>query len=306
MDAPLEPLIYLCYVLFVLAVWIIFPPILLKFLSISKLSKQRVPFLLCYLLHMAAIPGLFFWLAAFLSFRTIYSPVWGLLTYLPFTIYQPFLLARPMKITLFESFRVWVLYGSLSCLLLLAAYGLYPTPHTPRGHVAETDMRGMATAIQDYDTYFISRDKEGRFPIPLDAEGNPVMGTLPEELAGTSIASASDNRLLYYRGPSFVPDVLIDMHATHMIPSDIFDPEQGRRYGYGMGPATGPSRAFLISSVGPDHASQAEQLEHLLLEKHKGNVAAFRKDPEVLNLTYSPTNGVETKGDLYRAETASR
>lgn len=303
MDGAFEVLGYLIEtVLFLIGAWVVVPPIVVSALSKTALSGEEIRLDRSLGFHFATIPVLVLWLFLFRWFPQAGAFVLGLAILMTTLLYQPLILARPLGTNYRHAVLIWFLSGASPCLLLLIYCIIYPPPGTGRVQRAANDMRNQATALFDYQTAMFSAGRPACFPIPCDEVGDPVTGTLPEELEQAEITSASDSRLLYYRGPSFVPDILIHMDVIQALPADVFDPDQERRYGYGVGPLCGPSMVFMLSSMGPDGTSQAEELERLFFEKHKGDDHSMIRDPDVLKLIYNPSNGVGSSGDLYRTQ----
>jgi hypothetical protein len=156
---------------------------------------------------------------------------------------------------------------------------------------ANGEMRSTGTALKDY------KMATGALPLPVNEVSQPVEG---HRIAIGGVDQSTKEVAIYYRGPSFVPDGLFEKVYDGPGPTDPFRRTDLGPYGYGAGPIQGTSAAFVPSSWGPDMESQAEQLEFLFLEEYWGDVDSFMADPEYMSLTYSPTNGLVSPGDLCR------
>lgn len=226
----------------------------------------------------------------------------GLVVFVLITLYCPFFLLWLLKTRFLASLALGAGGGLFAIVSLWAITWIWPYPRSPTIVRAPEDMWHLSTDLFDYVQFTKTKEEEGHLPIPVDGEGHPIAGSYPEGTTMIAVTSAPDSSLLFYRGPSFVPDVLTTLSPNHKTPPDAFDEDEKRPYGYGVGPLQGPGAAFLLSCYGPDGTSQAEQLEYLRLEKHRGSGKEFLRNPEVMLLTYSPTNGTVSPGDLFRAE----
>jgi hypothetical protein len=174
-------------------------------------------------------------------------------------------------------------------MVLVEPFGFWTAPIRARWDRARADLKTLASEIT-------ASSQEGQpFPIPVDAEGNPVSPTGPTGFPAKPVEYSTAEVALYYVGPSFMP-------ADVFPRKDFKDPfhDKGQEpYGYGAGVFSASRRALILTSRGPDKESQAETLESLFLDKHAGSERTFLRDLETSPMIYSPTNGIRSCGDLY-------
>jgi hypothetical protein len=283
-------------------VWF-FPVILLLWLlTKTHLVRERVSLLKSFALISATLPAFYFAVIVWPGFLPRGSFVGELASLLLISVYFPFLVVKVLQTNPKRAAVYWLLCITVSYSCVAGYYKLLvPHPHYSRVTRINRDLDALAIKVRSY------YDREGRLPIPTTMwNGPPIEGTLPEFSSAGIPSSASPDRLLYYRGLSLVPSEEIHSVLMSRIPTDPYHDQGGRDYRYAAGPITGPSAAALLSSPGPDGFSESERLEYLLLEKHLGDINAFGVDPEVMELTYSPTNGSESRGDIHRAVSVRR
>ncbi len=299
MDAPLEAMVYPVKVIFVFfCVWGTAFPAFLWLLSRSSLSGKQLTFLKSFLLHLATLPLLFVWAFFVCEPTTTLSLASSLVVFVLISLYCPLFLLWLLKARFLASLTLGASGGLLAMISLWVITWIWPYPRSPAIVRAPEDMWHLSTDLFDYVQLTETTEEEGLFPLPVDGEGHPIAGSLPESATKTVGTSTPDSSLLFYRGPSFVPDVLTALSPNHTIPFDPFDEVEERPYGYGVGPLNPEAGGvFILSCYGPDGISQAEQLEYLIVEKRKS-----WNDRQALNLLYSPTNGSSSSGDLIRVE----
>lgn len=299
MDAPLSFMLYpIEVILLFLCAWLLVFPVLLWSLSRSPLSERKVSLLKSFLIHLASLPLLFVWAFFVCKPTNTFSLAAGLVAFIPISLYCPLFLSWLLKVRLLAGLAFGTVGILFAIVVLLIITWIWPHPRLPRTVCAQDDMRRLSTDLFDFGQLTKATEGEWRFPIPVDGEGHPIAGSLPESISVTAATSTPESSLLYYRGPSFVPDELTTLSPYCTIPPDPFDEEEERRYGYGVGPLNlETGGVFILSCYGPDGVSQAEQLEYLIVEKRKP-----WNDREALNLIYNPTNGSKSSGDLIRVE----
>ncbi len=308
MDAPLEAMVYpVTVTLLFFCAWVLVFPVLLWSFSRFPLSKRRLSLLKSFLLHLVSLPVLFVWglvvIPVFFKPDTIFSIGLGLVVFVPISLYCPPILSWLLKTRLLAGLTLGTAGSLFAAVTFLAITWIWPFPRLHPIVRAPDDMWHLSTDLFDFVQLTKATEGEGRFPIPEDGEGHRISGSLPESVSVTAETYTPDSGLIYYRGPSFVPEELTTLSPYCTIPPDPFDEKEERPYGYAVGPLN-PEKGgvFILSCYGPDGISQAEHLETLLFQKHNGNTGAFKNDLEVLNRIYSPSNGTGSAGDLIRVE----
>lgn len=195
-----------------------------------------------------------------------------------------FVIQYLLKSTTQATLRLWGVYLLAALLMTCVVSSIKVSTEMAFQRRVHGDLASMEVSLQDYQ--YLKK----AYPIPEGPGGEPIAGV---------VRSETDSTVLYYVGPSFLPSAMIEADVITYLPIDPFSGvERGHEtYGYGVGPISGASAVFVLSSRGPDRVSQAEEIEELLLRKWGGTLP---KPGDLDDLTYSPTNGFRSSGDIYQ------
>lgn len=157
--------------------------------------------------------------------------------------------------------------------------------------MAEGEIRSLSSALEEYiaDT--------GTYPRPHDASG-----ALLESPSQTGSG-------IYYEGPSYLSwQLTTPIECLSVYPLDPFVEEFAKEdlppfYGYGVRISAGTGKTLILSSIGPDGQSSAEELERMYLIDLEGDVNRVAGDGAFQSLIYSPTNGSWSGGDIVWIDT---
>jgi len=151
-------------------------------------------------------------------------------------------------------------------------------------------MRGIATALFDYNTALISSGKEGIFPPGSENSRDPSLRiSWPDGVASDFVFGYADELLTVMTTP---------IQAMEVIPRDPFDP-QGRSY---LIWATNPRGTFVILGVGPDGVLNHTREEFEAACRGIG-IEPYTNLNQLLKVSdwvYAPTNGIYSSGDQFR------
>lgn len=258
----------------------------------KDLFKKRVSLRRAMLTQLAMVWVLPIWLIALFEFFSdpFFSPnreIWMSLPYI----------CIPIQILIVAaSFRLRLLPAAV-CLLLSLVPGYMSFRMSMPGCIlmagaravatkARGEMRQQGTVLQNW------MDSEGALPFPVDRGGNTLAG-IPRS------ASEDDQTLVYYRGPSFLPEAFVQGSDRPTLLVDPFRRKDPAPYAYAAGPVQGATAAFILSSWGPDEFDQSDEVERMFLIDFKGNTDRARESEAYHRLKYSPTNGVVSEGELF-------
>lgn len=223
-----------------------------------------------------------------------YINLWRFAVFLVGTfILVPLALERCFSVSFWTALLTTVWSASV-LVIMVSIPSFVESPTRAKVSEANGDMRRIATALHDYS------NMNSQLPIPVDLEGIKISPVQPEDATSDSVVSATDELALYYKGPSFVPPDVFPESILSEVPKDPFHDDGQGPYGYGAGPIPSLDFAFILTSRGPDNESQAERLEFLFLDRHRGDEEDLKVDTEYCPLLYSPTNGTKSLGDICR------
>jgi hypothetical protein len=204
----------------------------------------------------------------------------------------PWIIEKWLPVSFWVAFSISI-WPSAVVVAMVCIPSFVTSPIRENVTTAHGDMRSIANALFEY---------AGRheFPIPGDGNGNRIAPTKPGDLLASPTDASTEETLLYYAGPSFVPSDLPLTEDFQAVPTDPFYDGGLGPYAYGVGPLSATHGAFILSSIGPDGERQGERLEFLLLDKYRGDQDDLAEDAEYWTLLYSPTNGVKSPGEIIR------
>jgi hypothetical protein len=212
------------------------------------------------------------------------------------SLYQVWIIKRFLRTSISGALFCWVLNVMFTYPILVVSLPI-PDLGEPRSMIARANFGMHNVGLALYDFF----DRKTHLPVPWDERGKPVAGVPPSSGNKESTASAREEDLLYFRGPSYLPKDPLLLSGHDWVPADPFGEGDDGPYGYGAGPIAGPTAAFILTSRGPDKKSVAEDLEFLFLSRGRGQLR--QDDPEFHAYTYSPTNGTVSPGDIFRVGT---
>jgi len=263
-------------------------------------KKQRLSKTRAVIAQTLMIPVLPFWSYAYFSLHWGEPEGWehliDLVIIVASSVYQ-LLIVRFLLRARFPSFlTAWLVslvptyfFFVLSMPAHVSMPGNRPLVTKARG-----EMRFLTDALVKH------REITGTYPIPVNDEGLEIEPVLIGNATEVTDATGTESIALYYRGPSVVPNSLIESASMAQMPLDPFKKGEMQTYNYGLGLYGKGRGAFILSSPGPDKIDQSDQVEKLYLDVHAGNPEHFREDPESNRIRYGPTNGTKSRGEIYR------
>lgn len=179
----------------------------------------------------------------------------------------------------------WIVY-MLPVLIFLEVAMPEVHGNSIRPRITKTNGELRAAMESLYDRYYVKEE----LPLPENLEGTPLSAL---------VDSATGEQQLYYEGAGFIPREIRYLENGTTIGTDPFSdrlPEM-EPYRYGLGIYDATDAVFVLSSRGPDRESRAEEFEDRVLREMDG-VLPSRSALD--DLTYSPTNGTRSPGDIHR------
>lgn len=173
--------------------------------------------------------------------------------------------------------------------LVFVMPGLQETRQPDRTGRLRTDLRSLAGALEAY------RIEEGRFPAwDIPREKNYFAGA--ELTSPTLFAQLPTFQRTGPLGPASLTTPVVYLHR---LPPDPTAPADGMSYCYWSGQVAedeATTQGFLIWAAGPDrdYDLTLENLGQVYRPDHRG------PSDELVELTYDPTNGLDSSGDFWR------
>lgn len=258
----------------------------------KDLFKKRVSLRRAMLTQLAMVWVLPIWLIALFEFFSdpFFSPNREFWMRLPY-------ICIPIQILIVAaSFRMRLLPAAVCLVLsLLPSYMAFRL--CMPGNITTAGVRPVVSKVWDElrgQRRMVERtiDRGDPIPLPVDRDGKTLAG-VPRS------ASEDDRTLVYYRGPSFLPEAFVQGSDRPTLLVDPFRRKDPAPYAYAAGPVQGATAAFILSSWGPDEFDQSDEVERMFLIDFKGNTDRARESEAYHRLKYSPTNGVVSEGELF-------